>query len=151
MDCAGDSGLRQSLCSADDPIAAGVAVDPRDTDFIRLEVPRARLWSAEAGGRQLTHAVRARNTEKFAGVFDFYFGAKHELAQRFHGWRNQLLRQNGDDPAGMRQQVHEREDPSLGTRIRGQQAPRVREAARIVGYLTLQKTDGIGSGESQYP
>ena len=95
--------------------------------------------------------MRARHAEPIAGIFDGDFGAQHELAQRRHGRRKQLLGQDGDDSAGMGQEMQECQDPALGARVRGQHALPIREAAGIVGYLSLQKTDGIGSGESQDP
>jgi len=45
----------------------------------------------------------ARHTQEFAGIFDFYLGAEHELAQPFQGRQNQLARQDRNDPAGMGQ------------------------------------------------
>jgi hypothetical protein len=51
----------------------------------------------------------------------------------------------------MGQEMQDGQHPALGARVRGQHAPPIREPAGIVRYLTLQKTDGIGSRETQHP
>src|ERR1700723_272647 len=142
-----EPALGQGLRGPDDPVAAEVAVDGGHADAILLYIEGAR-WRIDAGGPQAFRIMDARDAQCFSAVFDLYLGSKHEPAQRFHGRRNQLTRQDRGDAAGMGQEMHDCEYAPLRARVRRQQAPVLREAARVIRYLTLQKALGVGSGES---
>jgi hypothetical protein len=50
----------------------------------------------------------------------------------------------------MGQEMHHGEHTALGVGVGSQQALALREAARVIGDLALEKTQGVGSAESQY-
>ena len=117
--------------------------------------PSTSVIAAGCVGRLQSESLQTRgfvlacHGEPIADVFEGDLRTQHKLTQPLQGGQHDVARQQRQNAARMRQQVHHCHDAALGAGIGREQWRAGAEPFGIVRKLTLKEAQGVGSRKSE--